>query len=283
MPALRRLLAVVPGLDERPAALLLAGQLARASGAELTLVDALPARSPGGRARLERASRARLQRLAEASDAERVERLLLPDDDPARLVRVVGAVRPDLVLKTAYAEGPLAFGALGFTLLRDCRRPVLVLQPGAAPPGRLLAALDPGERVAARSLARRVASLSLQVAGWLHAEVELLHACPIPGQRLLSQRLPREVYARFVEHVRARARQRLDSFQRDCWPKGPAARIDLSLGEPVATVLAEAGRRCSDLLVLGRSSHTRAGAPPLGPTTERLVGAARCSLLLVGP
>ena len=157
MPALRRLLAVVPGPDERPAALLLAGRLARASGADLTLVDALPARSPGGRTRLERASQARLQRLAEASGAQRVERLLLPDDDPARLVRVVGAGRPDLVLKTAYAEGPLAFGTLGFALLRDCRRPVLVLQPRPAPPGRLLAALDPGERVAERALARRVA------------------------------------------------------------------------------------------------------------------------------
>ena len=276
-----------------------AADLARRTGARLTLTDTFEpvAAWLEVRARrlavtpdiLEGERRALLEDLAAPLRAEGLSvcSLLLRGAGPQAVLRQVHVGRHDLVMKTARGEafGPWAFGGVARTLMRVSSAPVWVVGPEQRTAARnILVALDPDPRHPTRdALSRHTLELARAMAEADGASLHVVHAWSPFGQRLLSRRAG-EVDAQALTHnAEALAARDLEEA---ISPLGWALshpRVHLRRGDPEEVICATLDAVDADLMVLGMVGRSGPRGVLLGNTAEKVLQRARCSLLAVKP
>jgi nucleotide-binding universal stress UspA family protein len=297
------MLAAVAGEDPRRA-IARVGQVLAPGDGTLTVVrvldeppDDLPGAIAGDavverlRAEVERATRAEVEALADVARAagHRVQVQLPAGIAFVEIIRAVLAGQHDLVIKVAEPSSGVhhaVFGSIDRHLLRKCPCPLWLADPGYDRPlGRVLAAVDPAPRSAVQAaLSRRVLSLAQDLASRSAAQLHVVHAWQVLGDRFLgvSDRLDPETTQLTGETLNYH-RRRLDELLEACGLEAGRATIHLVRG-PAGEVVPEVARRVdADLVVMGTVG--RVGIPGLliGNTAERILGDLDCSVLALKP
>jgi universal stress protein E len=205
------------------------------------------------------------------------------------IVREVLRSHHDLVIKTAGDEGWLAENFLGTTdlqLLRKCPAPVWIVRPNApARFARIVAAVDAGadeDRVTERRLNSTVLELASSIAARFSSRLDVVYCWSVPGGHLLEPRMPREEFESLRVETKARASTAFDALLRTN-PEFRAAEPRLLEGEPGLEIPRFAASVEADLIVLGTVGRTGIPGVLIGNTAERVLGAARTSVLAVKP
>lgn len=196
-------------------------------------------------------------------------------DEIAQHAEEIGA---DLVVVGARGENTLLdllMGATASRLLRVLNRPVLVVrQPGAAPYGKVLAAVDlsPGSADVVRHARALAGTAKVEVLHVLGSEVE---------QRLRRAKLVQADITGWLARQRDEAVHQLDALLAGLEP-GPGIGRTVLQGLASAEICRHAGESGTDLVVLGR--HGRGGALHdwmLGSVSKDVAFATRSDVLLV--
>ncbi|MFL5539676.1 MAG: universal stress protein [Longimicrobiaceae bacterium] len=283
----RRIVAGLSELTPGDPTLLVAAEVARASGAELHLVHAYPLAPtmvmapgmevawPGGCARYAEGLQASLEAAVRAfPGGERVKCRVVCGPPAAALAAVAEEVEADLLIVGAARRSRLGRMVLGTTatrVLRQATVPVLVARrPVTRPPRRVLLTTDLSELSSAvhetavdtidafLGMPSRVRSLL--VLGWMGA--------PAP---LTPQSLERA------------GREELEEFLRDRESVLPIVEPVVRTGIAADEIVAEAREWDADLLVVGTHARGWTARMMLGSVAEAALRDAPCNVLAVPP
>ena len=280
---------VVAGIAEITAddpMLLVATEVARASGAELHLVHAyeLPklfSMSPGLTAAFPEGGRdyekVLLERLEEAAHklpgGENAVCHVVPGKPVRALVRIAAEVEADLLVVGAARRARLGRAILGTTAQRVLRAspvPVLVARrPVTGRPERVLLTTDLTEQSAA------VHESALYTIEQYFGAPAHLRSLTVLGWSVVPPPLPAEA----LEHT---ARVELEKFLRDR-TTGPAVHPVVRTGFAADEIVAEARDWNADLLVLGTHARGWGARMMLGSVAEAALRDAPCNVLAVPP
>lgn len=297
---MNRILVLTPPEDRVGRAVALAADLARCSGASLTLLEALeeslvaPERSRSAaserslRELLTEAETRRVGALAERIRATGVEaRVEVCWGSPSSVVLdLVERDGFDLVVKPATGmsrAGRIFFGFTAMHLFRRCPCPVWVVGDEGRLPGKVMAAIDPMDAPPRRAAANRILDWADRVAGWSEGAVHVATAWNAPAAEMLRAELSERDWKTYVDDARERAQTDLDAFLADRRPPVADERIHLLEGEARDALPRFAESEDVELIVMG----TRGGSDPrgdlLGETAETTIRQVRCSLLTIPP
>lgn len=273
-------------------------ELARRTGAELTLVGAIGRsedrifRTSFGEHILRLVRKDREARvLSLEADARRalpdgrVRSMVLEGEVPWHTVAVhAGELRPDLLVVAARSGAGAGFDPPSQHLFRKCAAPVWAVHPRAPTfPRRLLAAVEPGAHGSGeRLLAGRVLEVARQLAGGGPLELHVVHAWTVPGEEALRPSIGEEGLRTLADGVRDRARRELDELLADAAIAG-GAEVHLARGEPAEVVAAVAERLDADLVVLGSVGPSGLAGHFIGGTAEAILARLARSALVVKP
>lgn len=188
----------------------------------------------------------------------------------------------DLVVAGTRERGAVARNLLGSTSLQLLRRcPVAVWIARSAPSARISRVLAP---VGLGDLTPTVLSAAASLAADFDARLAVVHAVDPAYERVLRMSSLREdQIAEMARERIAAAGAEVASMVAAHVPQGCADGVRVEVGDPVEVVVAEAGRRHPDLVVIGSVVHSAARGVFLGSTAEQLLPALSASLLVVKP
>lgn len=299
----RRILVHVDVMAAAHPALGRALDLARRTGASLTLIDVVPDVPRHARVFLpedlqtllvtERTER--LKALAERTRGAPGPPVAMQTEvrvgQPAiEIVRAVLRNRHDVVLRSHASlderhPRPL-FDAVEMQLLRKCPCPVWLVGPDRQPGGRVVAAVNPNpEDETEQTLNRAILETALWLVEQESHELVVLHVWNAFGQELLAPLAdPPDVEA-YVNAARDTAQADLDAllepFERRL--ERAHAQVRLERGEPGTRIPEIAGEEKAALVVMGTVARTGIRGFIMGNTAERVLGALPCSVLTVKP
>ena len=241
--------------DQARDALALATWLTDLTASELLLVTVFAPRAGTLSAQLDK----RRRRLAALADP--VEALVIASASPARVLHELADQRHPgaLVIGSSRsgANGVVSLGSAGELLLHGCPVPVAVAPNGFTPPTACPA--DIGVAYGTTPESEDAVRVAAAIAGPEGARLRVLAVDEPALHNELAERHPGER----LEHALAGR---------------PSEYVEL-MGDP-AEALAAASANL-DLLVTGSRSYGPLGAVLLGAVTRRLIGAARCPMMVV--
>ena len=222
-----------------------------------------------------------LEGLVERAEAARLRARLTLVRDRAwlEIVRAVQRGEADLVLVARRnQEVGAGLGSVTKKLMRKCPCPLWVVkQDGRSEPGVLVAATD------LTPVGNRAVELAADLAEMFHAELDVVHAWPLPLAVPVLPELdvPAQSRVDVEQHERA-ARSRFEQALATL-----SLRVDfrphLLCGAPSIAIQEVVERREADLLVMGSVSRSGIAGLLLGNTAERLLDRVQCSLLTIKP
>lgn len=295
-----RILVFTPYEDRAARALQLARELALRSGAELTLLRVL---EEGLRWNPQRRATDRGQEIrdllvdVETSELEKLAEPLLEEGLSVDVrvswgvpwEEITGLVESrsfDLVVKPARGlnnKGRVFFGSTALHLFRKCPCPVWVVGDDGHIPARILAAIDPADDPARRSVADQILGVASRIGCWLDAAVHVVTAWHAPGARALAGKVERAELKEYLEDTRARSRELLDVVIEQTGPEIERDHVHLIEG-PARDVLPRfAEDNGFDLIVIGTLGRTGIAGELLGETAEMILREVRCSVLTISP
>ncbi len=304
MSPFKNILVVVDVEADAQPALMQALALARESHAAVTVAEVLDERpeelkmiSTGSRSGTlqeavveERA--ASLEHLVQTMDTGRlqVQTRVVYGTAFIETIKAVIEQKHDLVLCTAAAREQkrrMLFGGTAMSLIRKCPCPVWVVKPeGGAPPGRILAAVNPfpSESVA-MGLSEKIIEAAGSLSGLFEADLHVVHAWTFYYEKTLRNRLniaPDEV-DRIIRDIENTHRFGVDALIRKCQLSLPAGQLHFLRGRPSMLIPHAVETHQIDLLVMG--SVARAGVPGLliGNTAEKILQKVDGAVLTLKP
>ncbi|MBS3981728.1 MAG: universal stress protein [Rhodobacteraceae bacterium] len=280
--------------------------LARKTGAALTLVDVVGGIQGELGQRMAAVSglriveieedvlayhRDRLAGLAKRARFEgvKVSEAVLHGIPHVEVVRMVLREGPDILIKgaTLAPEGEGILDAVDMNLLRACPCPVWLLTRDSAPPARLLAAIAAEEASddTRAGLDRQV--LDCAVGFRDHgAEIAVVHAFTLPGE--LALRHGRFAAARngdvdrLAAEARALAQDRVDQLMAD-YPQVERDRVIVAQGESATVIAAQTGKTGADTLVMGTVGRIGLPCAIIGDTAQSVLSRITCSVIALKP
>ena len=295
-----RILVFTPHEDQDARAIQLASELARRSGAALTLLRVL---EEGLRWNPQRRATDRGQEIrdllvdVETSELEKLAKPLeeeglavdvrvswgVPFEEITALVESRGF---DLVVKPARGlnrKGRVFFGSTALHLFRKCPCPVWVVGDDGRSPEKILAAIDPADDPARRSVAEQILRVADRIGSWLDAAVHVGSAWHAPGARALAGRIERAELKEYLVDTRARSREMLDAFLEASQTSIEPDRVHLVEGAARDVLPQFADENEFDLIVIGTLGRTGIVGQLLGETAEMILREVRCSVLTISP
>lgn len=222
---------------------------------------------------------------AVAGDMAVIVRLVHAADARHGILAEAESAVPDLLVIGSHGRGGfdrLLLGSTSSAIVRKARCPVLVVPPDAVPPTdgrfrRMLCGID----FSAPSLC--AFRFAIRLAGGTDTEIRLLYAIEMPPE--LRER---QITAAFdVDAVRARAesaaRQRLEAlFPGDDVP-GVRIVAEVVEGRAHRRIVEIARQQHADVIVLGTHGRHAIDRLMFGSTTDAVLHAAPCPVLIVRP
>lgn len=297
MPSFRSILVDIDAAASAHPALERAIQLAKKSGATLTVVDVMtvPAYArhdlPAGiEERLVRDRRQQLARIAGEVGEVHVESKLLVGRPATVLIEDVLRSNHDLVMRShardLASSGPRPFGAVDMELLRKCPCPVLLVRHG--PPARaprIACAIDASaDDPETEALNRKIVEFALMMADYLGSGTPtLFHAWVPAAERAVRSHVTDDQFAAYLENARQRAASTLARLARSFEGRLDEQGIVLRRGEPEDVIPEFVVSEGIDVLVMG--TVARGGIPGMliGNTAERVLRRLPCSVLTIKP
>jgi nucleotide-binding universal stress UspA family protein len=191
---------------------------------------------------------------------------------------LAAAERVDLVVLGARGENPIRDAILGTTaesLLRKCRRPVLVVKrPAERRYGRVLVAAD----FSAHSPVVLREALRIAPA----AELDLFHAYQLAFEgRLQYAGVQAPEIERFRAQVRDEAKAKLDALVADIGVIPDRVYPVLGHGDPSSLLLRKASELGVDLIAIGKRGESALEELFLGSVTRHVLADAECDVLML--
>lgn len=271
-------------------------ELARGSGARLTIVDVITSDrhehaglSSGAEEALVAQRRLSLTRLAQSVGGVAVEPRLLAGRPATALIQEVIRCGHDVIVRSRAhdiaASGPNPFGAVGLELLRKCPCAVLLVRPGRADAHRLIAgavdagATDPAEQ----ALNTKIIELTLQVAGLEGGVPLLLHAWAPRSESTIRSHASGDAFQVYLEDMRKRAGEALDRVMASFGDRMSGVQKVLRRGRAEDVIPSFAASEGIDLVVMGTLARSGLANLLIGNLAERVFAKLPCSLLAVKP
>ena len=272
----KRILVAASLTNGRDAAFELGLALARASGAEIYLLHAVPANQPfsfGGSHRLERT--AELRNRAERAGV--VVRTVEQHGDPAEIIELHANARAvDLIVMGAdrtLGSRWLRRASIAERVLRRATKPTLVVpvdDDAESGFGNLLVAAD------LSPASKGIVDYAVQLTGHDSPRLTVMHVAKGIESAAAVQSPARWTVPEYRTHVLEDARRQLEAVVADV-PSGVDTRVQLATGSHAKAIVKEAEAANADLVVVGRSGRFR----PLGSTALRVLRDNRRALLVV--
>lgn len=300
---MQRILVFTPPEDEARRAIRLAAELARQTGASLTLLRVLeetagwnldqgaPQCTQSIRELLEETASRELEALADLA-REMTDHSIVVATEVAWgvpwevVIELVHSLGFDLVVKPARGSGGsgrVFFGTTALHLFRRCPCPVWVVGNDGRLPRKMLVAIDPMLDRTRRNMAARLFQWGQRIQQMANSRLEVASAWHAPGAEVLKEKLDREDWDQYVENSRARAATALGtllSAHVGTWRPDDSHLLE---GHARDVVPAFAESEDFDLLVVGAVGRTGLAGELLGETAESIVRAVQCSVLVVSP
>lgn len=195
----------------------------------------------------------------------------------AAAVRLAIDESVDLVVKTArgrHGGRRVFFGSTALHLFRKCPCPVWVVSDRPLPAApTVLAAIDPAHG----PLTTRVLRHAEQLAGWLDAELHVIHVWDAPHEGSLRRRYDADRAQAHVDEEEARARVGLERALGVL--SEPPNRVDLVRGDAAE----EVPTRGADVIVLGSVGQAGIRGLLIGEMAEEILTRVDSSVLQVKP
>ena len=295
-----RILVFTPYEDREARAIQLASELARRSGAELTLLRVL---EEGLRWNPQRRATDRGQEIRDLLvdvETSELEKLAEPLTEEGLVVDVrvswgvpweeisglADSGRFDLVVKPARGlnrKGRVFFGSTALHLFRKCPCPVWVVGDDGRPPEKILAAIDPADDSARRAVAEQILRVADRIGSWLGAAVHVGSAWHAPGARALAGRIERAELKEYLADTRDRSRELLDAVLEASQTSIEPERVHLVEGPARDALPQFAERNEFDLIIIGTLGRPGIVGQLLGETAEMILREVRCSVLTISP
>jgi universal stress protein E len=278
-----------------------AAEIARRSGARLTLFNAFMVPQPVPEVALSshkeilsaaiRQRRERLRTLAAGARLGKRVDCVVRWDYPVHeaIVREVLRTRPDVLLTDSHRHGRLARWVLANTdweLIRSCPCPLwFVRSPELPRAPSVVVAIDPRHTHAKPTrLDDRLLTTARSLTETLGGRISLVHAYDVPatmspGMLLEPVRLPlpperERAFVASMQKDVGRLAQRHDIAARDC---------HIEAGPPSDVIARIARRRKAHVLVMGAVSRSQLARPIIGNTAERVIDHVDCDVFVVKP
>ncbi len=297
---MERILVLVPPEDRAERALDLATRLAAPTGAEVLAVRVLEEPLRGAGEGADSPAGDRLRKLLVDSEQAALEALVAPRRSatleietlvrfgvPHEVVLELIEGRPvDVVVKPARGmshDGGVFFGVTALHLFRKCPCPVWVVGDDGRLPGRILAAVDPGDDPVRQAMGRQVIERAARVADLAGGRFEVVSCWSAPVATMLEDQLAKEELDAYVGDRARRARRALDDILAVSEPKIAPDRVDLVEGDAQTEIARIAEGGGFDLIVIGTLGRDGAVGDSLGETAEMVVRSVRSSVLTVSP
>ncbi len=273
---LHRLLVPLDGSPFAEGALPYVEALARRTGAVVQLVRASLVRHPPlentGEARMVADERAYLVKVVERLGAQRIAAsVTLQHAEPAEAI--IGQARQwgaDLIVMATRERGPVGraiFGSVTAGVLEDAPAPVLLVQPGDAPPfaesQRVLLPLD------GSPLAEAALPVARTFAQMFDAPIVLVTALPRGTSADEASGHPLHAHLRELAGPLEEA--------------GIAVEVEVRGGEASEVICAVAEERGATLIAMATRAHTGLQRVILGSTADAVLRATELPLILVRP
>jgi nucleotide-binding universal stress UspA family protein len=277
-----------------------AAEVARRSGASLTIVDVVPALPWIARLTMEDPDH--VASLMMHEKAVKLEDLATPirqrgvpvntkvlvGKSSLEIIREVIRGNHDLVLGVAKAMSSRRqgfFGATAIELLRKCPCAVWLVCPDASPRIKHVLACvntnDEGE--VTNELAESVFEISRSISHQHGADFSLVQAWSIDAERSLRKRMSDEEFEQLQRTRLAVTRKRLDRFLAAHPGDLLAKQVHLIKGESSQSIQQVAVECRADLVVLGSDACSSTAGWILGNTTEHVLEVLECSILALKP
>lgn len=299
MQRFRKILVSVdaPSVETAPHSLLRAVKLAKATGAELRVVNVVQPPSPFVR-RLFRGSadaqsqigaeRERyLNELCKVLDYSRVSTKILHGRPFVELIREVEDQGCDLLIRNASGSknSHLFFGSLDMRLMRNCPCPVWIVKPGPILSfQRVLVAVDPfltDDHEA--NLNRRILDLASSLAEWEHSSLHVVAAWDVEGEALLVSKMSPDVFQEYVDEIVATGWDNVRRAVVELANPPQREQIRYRQGIPADVITQYASEISADVIVMGTLSRLGVPGMLMGNTAERVMRSARCAVLTLKP
>jgi nucleotide-binding universal stress UspA family protein len=300
MKRFQNLLVSVDTRQSAHPALEAAAFLAKATGARLTIFDALaefswPVRLALAdhvhvREALLQEKRAQLEALA---DPLRAQGLIVATQAASgktsvEIIREVLRNKQDLVIRVV--KGPQSrqtrfFGNTTWRLFRQCPCPVWAVQ--ADSPTRLrrvLAAIDPAPQdVVHDQLDRMAVEMAHALAQHLNAQFDVIHVWSLFGESVLQGRMREDEFQQVEARARSEVDQAMAKFLAQYQMLPGDHNVHVVKGEPSRTIAEFVNNQGVDLLVLGTVGRSGAAGLVMGNTAEMILSHVQCDVLALKP
>lgn len=203
------------------------------------------------------------------------------------IVTAILSTKPDLVVKDVHLEPSLKrilFAPLDWQLLRLCPSPLMLVNAHAQIlPVRIVAAVDPvhsWHRAGALNdlIVRNALDLALQC----NARVEVVSAFEgLQAATLIEPMMASTAFHETYEMLRQQHQQRFGEFTAS--HSIPPERTHIIFGPPDLALTDAAADSAADVLVLGTLYRTGVDRLLVGSTAERVLNRVRCDVLAVKP
>lgn len=272
-------------------------ELARRTGASVTIVDVLPNVPKAARlfATLEierelvEARLAGLRRLAEtAPNGLRVSANLLRGRPAQAIIAEAGRVGADLVIRSHsrdLAMQAAPFGPVDMQLLRHCPCAVWIVGPAAsAEPARILAAVDATtDRPEERALNARILDAALAMRDMFGGTLTVMHAWAPFGEELLRSHMDADGFESFLQQSRQEADKALAAVMATGGERAAGVARRIVKAEPHEAILDFVATERIDLVVMGTVARKGIAGLVMGNTAERVLRDLRQSVLAIRP
>ena len=270
--------------------------LARSSGAKLTIVDVMTV-PPHERQDLpvgvEEAMIARrrqqLNALASRVTGIPTEAKLLAGRPATALIQEVLRSGHDVIMRShardLVAPGPKPFGAVDMELLRKCPCTVFLVRRGSHDQHRLVvgAVNARTQQPAEQALNTKIVEATLLIAGLEHGIPLLLHAWSPYGEATIRAHSTHDAYAVYVEEARRRTTDAFAQLTELFRDRLSGVRTVLRRGRPEDVIPEFVVAEGIDVVVMGTVARGGIAGLLIGNTAERLLTKLPCSVLAVKP
>lgn len=296
METFKSILVDVDATAAAHSALQQAVELARGSGARLTIADIITSDrherqdlSSGAEEAMVAQRRQALTRLANSVSGVAAEARLLAGRPATALIQEVIRCGHDVVVRSRAhdiaASGANSFGAVGLDLLRKCPCAVLLVRPGRADAHRFIAgAVDAGATDAAeQALNTKIIELTLQIARIEGGVPMLLYAWSPPAESTVRSHASGDAFQVYLEDMRKRAGAALDRVIAPFADRMMGVQRVLRRGRAEDVIPSFAASEGIDLVVMGTRARSGLANLLIGNLAERVLARLPCSILAVKP
>jgi nucleotide-binding universal stress UspA family protein len=192
----------------------------------------------------------------------------------------------DLVVKPASGlnrDGPVFFGSTALHLFRRCPCPVWVVGDDGRLPGAILAAVDPSGALPRRAAAERILDWAERVRDWADASLHVVSAWSAPAAALLRDSLDAGELEEYVRSAHDLAQTDLEALLAARSPAPPPSNVHLAEGDTPEALTRFAREHAVDLIVMGTRGREDRVGDLLGETAETIIRHVRSSVLTIPP